>query len=163
MKNRTVNRKLIICVLVILLGVAGCSLFGGERGDLEQKLKKFVEADKRVFGICQNAEDKGTTVDKNELDDDLAKMRSITEEFQDKAKQSKDKDLRKEAAACYRGMNRIMKGYHKYITANEHYLMFKDSVVKEFAYQAKIGKQEAFRKLSKDRYEGLRTIDRSGL
>ncbi len=163
MKRKRLILRWLIGILIASLFITGCSLLKGERGKLERKLGEFKKAEEKAFKVVEDGEKKDKTISEDELGKILNEMKKVADEFLKQAEQSDDKELKKDATTCHRGMKKTTQALNDYMAANERYLMFKDSVVQRFAEQAKKSKKEAFKKFKKGRSAGHKMIDKSGL
>jgi hypothetical protein len=154
---------LMIWIVIVLVALSGCSLFKNERSELKKALSEFNKAQTDANDTVIVAEKDAAPDFEASLKEATDKMKKANNDFLATSGKIKDKKLKKSAGVCEKGMTKIMTAYEDYRAAREQYLMFRNSVVAQFAEQAKKAKERAYNKFKKEVKSGEKMIDKSGI
>ena len=157
----------IILILVAFIGIAGCSLAEDQskkdQERLEEKADEFREISDEVKKTLKDYESNDLDVFEDEHMAALGEMEDVIDEFQELGERTEDRELRKDARLCHRGMVDIYNADFFYGASIQLYLEAKASENQEEMKERKMDLVIENRSYFKKREKGREMVQDSGL
>ncbi len=163
-----IHRKIwIICILIALLGIAGCSYNEDQSRKYQDKLEeavwKWEDAKKFASKVLGDYEQMDSVSFGRELLGALGRMEGAEEELSDLAEETEDQELRKNAKLCSKGMGEAYTAVREYGASLQWYLGIRELGSQEEIEEAQKTIADDYKKYLKDLKKGRKKIRDSEL
>ncbi len=174
---KSFKRNWAIWILIVLLGIMGCSSANNDisqdQEELKRTLKEWESVELKMAGILDNAEQKEFNEFKNEFRESFGRLLGLHENFGELITETKDPELKKIARVCGSEMTEVEEDagliycyYREYFECKE--LIGKEDIVIDESKDMDVDKARSryvnqVRLYKKQRSESGKKIVKSGL
>jgi hypothetical protein len=156
-----------ICMVIVLLGVVGCSSgvdqSGQEKERIDETLWQWKQAKNMATKVLDEYDSSDSVTFGQELLGALGKMEEAKDELSDLASETEDQKLGKNAKLCSKGMDTVNKAIREYGGVLQVFLGSMESGSEEQVKQAQVAAGDKHKQYLKDLKKGRDMINRSGL